>query len=69
MKRLVRNVVEKMQKEYQVDVAGFGNRLRIEDPKVWKTVKKDWDQIFSEIPINYHVKLTIKDYGTSGSKN
>ncbi|MBT2669304.1 hypothetical protein J7E95_00680 [Streptomyces sp. ISL-14] len=34
VKRLVRNVVEKMQKEYQVDVAGFGNRLRIENPKV-----------------------------------
>ncbi|MFF2287846.1 Ger(x)C family spore germination protein [Peribacillus butanolivorans] len=69
VKRLVRNVVEKMQKEYHVDVAGFGNRLRIEDPRVWKTVKKDWDQTFSEIPINYHVKLTIKDYGTSGSKS
>ncbi|MEJ9228755.1 Ger(x)C family spore germination protein [Peribacillus butanolivorans] len=69
VKRLVTNVVEKMQKEYQVDVAGFGNRLRIEDPRVWKKVKMDWDQTFSEIPINYHVKLTIKDYGTSGSKS
>ncbi|WHX90622.1 Ger(x)C family spore germination protein [Peribacillus simplex] len=66
VKRLVGNVLEKMQKEYQVDVAGFGNRLRIEHPKVWKKVKKDWDQTFSETPINYHVKLTIKDYGTSG---
>ncbi|MDP9743341.1 UNVERIFIED_ORG: hypothetical protein QFZ59_005171 [Bacillus sp. B2I3] len=64
---MVRNVVEKMQKEYQVDGAGFGNRLRIEHPRVWKKVKKDWDQTFSEIPINYHVKLTIKDYGTTGS--
>ncbi|WP_347942532.1 Ger(x)C family spore germination protein [Peribacillus simplex] len=67
VKRLVRNVVEKMQKEYQVDVAGFGNRLRIENPKVWKKVKKDWDQTFSETPVNYNVKLTINNYGTSGS--
>lgn len=66
VERLVRNVVKKMQKEYQVDVAGFGNRLRIENPKVWKKVKKDWDQIFSETQINYDVKLTINDYGTSG---
>ncbi|MDP1420284.1 Ger(x)C family spore germination protein [Peribacillus simplex] len=66
VKRLVGNVLEKMQKEYQVDVAGFGNRLRIEHPKVWKKVKKDWDQTFSETPINYDVKLTINDYGTSG---
>ncbi|MFP5113027.1 Ger(x)C family spore germination protein [Bacillaceae bacterium C204] len=67
VKRLVRNVLEKMQKEYQVDVAGFGNQLRIKNPKVWKKVKKNWDQTFSKTPINYHVKLTINDYGTSGS--
>jgi len=67
VKRLVGNVIEKMQKEYQVDVAGFGNRLRIEKPKVWQKVKKDWDQTFSETPVNYNVKLTINNYGTSGS--
>ncbi|MBT2617018.1 MULTISPECIES: Ger(x)C family spore germination protein [unclassified Bacillus (in: firmicutes)] len=66
VKRLVGNVLEKMQKEYQVDVAGFGNRLRIEHPKVWNKVKKDWDQTFSEAPINYDVNLTINDYGTTG---
>ena len=66
VKRLVRNSLEKMQKEYRVDVAGFGNRLRIKNPKLWMKAKKDWDQTFSEIPINYNVKLTIKDYGTSG---
>ncbi|TKH13706.1 spore gernimation protein GerC, partial [Peribacillus simplex] len=43
-----------------------GNRLRIEHPKVWNKVKKDWDRTFSEAPIKYDVKLTIKDYGTTG---
>jgi spore germination protein len=63
--RLVKNVLDKTQKEYQADVLGFGDRLRIEYPKVWENVKKDWDQTFSKIPIKYNVKLTIKDYGTS----
>lgn len=66
--RLVNNVIKKMQKDYQVDVAGFGNRLRIEHPKVWEKVKKDWDQTFSEVPIEYNVKLTIMDYGASSLK-
>ncbi|MET4560367.1 spore germination protein [Lysinibacillus parviboronicapiens] len=66
VEHLVKNTLDKIQKEYQVDVSGFGNRLRIEYPKVWKRVKKDWDQIFSEVPIKCKVKLTIKDYGTSG---
>ncbi|MDR7241393.1 Ger(x)C family spore germination protein [Priestia megaterium] len=68
VKHLVRNTVEKMQKEYKVDVAGFGNQLRIKRPRVWMRVKDNWDQTFSEVPINYDVKLMIKDYGTSGSK-
>ncbi|MFQ6388735.1 Ger(x)C family spore germination protein [Priestia aryabhattai] len=68
VKHLVRNVLEKMQTKYKVDVAGFGNQLRIKRPRVWMRVKDNWDQTFSEVPINYDVKLTIKDYGASGSK-
>ncbi|MBX9986882.1 Ger(x)C family spore germination protein [Priestia sp. Y58] len=68
VKHLVRNVLEKMQTKYKVDVAGFGNQLRIKRPGVWMRVKDNWDQTFSEVPINYDVKLTIKDYGASGSK-
>ncbi|MGM0875149.1 MAG: Ger(x)C family spore germination protein [Bacillota bacterium] len=65
--RLVKNVLEFMQEDYQVDVAGFGNRLRIKHPKVWEKVKKDWDQTFSEIPIKYNVKIMITEYGASRS--
>jgi spore germination protein len=68
VKRLVENVTKKMQEEYKVEVAGFGNQLRIEYPKLWEKVKKDWDQEFSTIPVNYHVNLTIKDYGNIGAK-
>lgn len=66
VERLVKNVLDKIQHEYQTDVSEFGTRLRIEYPKVWEKVKKDWDQTFSEVPIQCEVKITIKDYGTSG---
>ncbi|WP_163100429.1 Ger(x)C family spore germination protein [Peribacillus alkalitolerans] len=68
VKRLVEKVTKKMQEEYKVDVAGFGNRLRIEYPKLWEKVKKNWDQEFSTIPVNYHVNITVKDYGNIGAK-
>ena len=58
-----------MQTKYKVDVAGFGNQLRIKQPRTWMRVKGNWDQTFSEVPINYDVKLTIKGYGASGSKS
>ncbi|PJN56286.1 Spore germination protein B3 precursor [Paenibacillus sp. GM2FR] len=65
VERLVKNVLDKIQHEYKTDVSGFGNKLRIKYPHIWKTAKKDWDQTFSEVPIQYEVKITIKDYGTS----
>ncbi|QTD43433.1 Ger(x)C family spore germination protein [Sporosarcina sp. Te-1] len=66
VKQLVTNVMDKMQQEYQVEVVGFGKQLRIDYPKLWRKVEKDWDEIFSEIPIKYDIKITINDYGTSG---
>ncbi|MDQ0200180.1 Ger(x)C family spore germination protein [Neobacillus ginsengisoli] len=66
VKRLMKNVLNKTQQEYKLDVSGFGNRMRIEYPKEWEKVKKEWDQTFSKVPIRYDVKITIKDYGTSG---
>ncbi|MBO1583418.1 Ger(x)C family spore germination protein [Bacillus sp. XF8] len=68
IKSLVNHVTEKMQKKYQVDVAGFGNQLRITNPKSWEKVKKDWDRTFSKAPIKYHVNVNIKDYGASNFK-
>jgi spore germination protein len=66
VERLMKNVINRTQKDYKVDVAGFGNRLRIKYPKEWKKLKKNWDQTFSKVPIRYTVKISIKDYGTSG---
>jgi spore germination protein len=54
-----------MQEDYQVDVAGFGNQIRIKYPKLWGNIKKDWDKTFSEVQINSTVNITITDYGTS----
>ncbi|MFC7372475.1 Ger(x)C family spore germination protein [Fictibacillus iocasae] len=69
VERLVGNVIQKMQKEYKVDVAGFGNQLRIHYPRLWNEVKGNWDKTFSEVSITYQADLSIKDYGMIGKKN
>jgi len=66
IERLVRKALDKTQHEFQTDVSGFGNKLRIDYPKVWQKRKKEWDQTFSEVPITCEVNVSIKDYGTSG---
>ncbi|UKS24080.1 Ger(x)C family spore germination protein [Paenibacillus sp. HWE-109] len=61
--RHVEMILKAMQNKYHVEVAGFGNQIRIHYPKVWQKVKNNWDDEFSEIPVTYSVKLKINDYG------
>ncbi|ASR49182.1 spore gernimation protein GerC [Paenibacillus kribbensis] len=61
----IKSLMYKLQSEYKVDVAGFGERLYIEKPQVWKKVKDDWDYKFSQIPVTFDIKLSITDLGSS----
>ncbi|WP_149095660.1 Ger(x)C family spore germination protein [Paenibacillus terrae] len=63
--RRIKSLMHKLQSEYKVDVAGFGERLNIEQPQVWKKVKDDWDYKFSKIPVTFDVKLSITDLGSA----
>ncbi|MFN2747447.1 Ger(x)C family spore germination protein [Bacillus sp. z60-18] len=68
VKKQMEQITKKMQRQYKADLAGFGNQLRIKHPRLWKKLKKNWDQTFTDIPIKYHVQITIKDYGTVGDQ-
>ncbi|MBY0116239.1 Ger(x)C family spore germination protein [Paenibacillus sp. FSL H8-0317] len=61
----IRQVLYKLQHTYKVDVADFRDSLRIKEPKTWKKVKDDWDNIFSTVPITYDVKISITNPGSS----
>ncbi|AET58919.1 Ger(x)C family spore germination protein [Paenibacillus terrae] len=61
----IKSLMYKLQSEYKVDVAGFGERLYIEKPQAWKKVKDDWDYKFSQIPVTFDIKLSITDLGSS----
>lgn len=65
---LVGKALEKTQKEFKVDVAGFGKQLSIKYPKVWQKVKNDWDQLFSKVPIEVRIKIYIRQFGTKAAK-
>ncbi|MGQ3479626.1 Ger(x)C family spore germination protein [Paenibacillus sp. TY11] len=61
---LAEQTVAKLHK-LQADVGGFGEALRIQHPKVWHKVKKDWDTTFSTIPVRFSTDIHIEDYGSS----
>lgn len=68
IKLVVNKALRKTQKEFKVDVAGFGKQLSIKYPKVWQEVKKDWDEQFSRIPVQVKVQINIRRFGTKGAK-
>jgi spore germination protein len=63
---LTEQTVAKMHK-LKADVGGFGEALRIQHPKVWHKVKKDWDTTFSTIPVRFSTDIHIEDYGASNT--
>jgi spore germination protein len=67
VKKLVERSLQKTQKKFGTDIAGFGERLRIEHPRLWEQVKENWDQTFKEVPVQFRVRLKIEDYGSIGS--
>ncbi|WP_037465929.1 Ger(x)C family spore germination protein [Shimazuella kribbensis] len=68
IKRLLNQTLHKLQKEYQVDVAGFDEQLRIHYPKEWEQIKPNWNKRFKNIPIKYEINVTVKDYMLDGKK-
>ncbi|MCA0758029.1 Ger(x)C family spore germination protein [Paenibacillus sp. N4] len=65
--KLIKQALAKIQKNYKTDVVGFGTRLHIEHPRLWKQMKENWDERFADIPITYSVKLNITETGTEKS--
>nr|WGD69002.1 Ger(x)C family spore germination protein [Bacillus subtilis] len=64
VKKIVGQVLKKIQHDYKADVAGFDESLRLTYPHLWKRVKNNWDDTFSKADITYSVNVTITHYGT-----
>ncbi|MBW4080664.1 Ger(x)C family spore germination protein [Paenibacillus sp. S150] len=62
---MLQHLLQSMQTEYKVEVAGFGEWLSIEKPQVWKKVKEHWDDTFTRVPVTFDVKFTITDFGSA----
>ncbi|MEJ8546038.1 Ger(x)C family spore germination protein [Brevibacillus borstelensis] len=68
IEEIVTNTLKKTQKEYRVDVAGFGKQLHIHNPKEWKKRKENWDEEFSRIPVSLDVTVKTEEFALKGKK-
>jgi spore germination protein KC len=53
-------IVKKMQNEYKSDIFDFGNKVGIENRKLWKNLKPKWDEEFTSVPVDINIDLIIK---------
>ncbi|MBB6734659.1 Ger(x)C family spore germination protein [Cohnella zeiphila] len=63
----VEQLIDQVQHQYKTDVFGFGDHIHRRYPQRWKTLKRDWDQSFSKLPVSVQVTLHVKDPGQSNS--
>lgn len=54
-------------KELETDIFGFGQAIYREDPAYWKKVKKNWDEVFIDLPVEMNIKVKIEGIGTVGN--
>lgn len=53
------SVIRKVQREFGSDIFGFGNMIYKKDPKLWKKLSKDWNEIFAELPVETVSSISI----------
>lgn len=62
--QMMQTLMQKLQNDYKVDVASFGDTLSIQHPGEWKKVKEHWDETFSLSKVNFKYDLKITDFGS-----
>ena len=59
----IANVIKKVQKDYGVDVFGFGRTVHREMPSVWKKVQNNWNDIYVDLDVQVSASAEIINSG------
>ncbi|MDR3185363.1 MAG: Ger(x)C family spore germination protein [Christensenellaceae bacterium] len=57
------NTIGVMQHTYGIDIFGIGIKLHIKDPKAWKGISENWNEVFSKANVNVSVVLKTVQVG------
>lgn len=59
----IQQLIKKVQKEFDADIFGFGNKIYKDMPWLWEKIGGRWNNIFKEIDVKVDVKVHIQDTG------
>ncbi len=68
IKNDIKQAVNLAQKEFQSDIFGFSQLVYRQQIEYWQDNYQDWNQIFSQVPVEIKVVWETRSSGVSGSR-
>ncbi|MEH7334737.1 Ger(x)C family spore germination protein [Neobacillus drentensis] len=62
--KIIKSTIRHAQKDFRTDIFGFGEALYRSEPDYWKKHKKEWEQLYSQMPVSVKVEMNIRQTGT-----
>lgn len=63
LKERIEFLIEKMQSEYDLDIFGFGAKLREDKTRIWNRVSSNWEETFKNLKVNVIANVHIRNSG------
>ncbi len=67
VEEIIESTITIAQEEFKLDLFGFGEAIHRSNPDYWKKAKKDWDEKFTDMPIEVEAVVEIRRLGTIGN--
>jgi len=64
LNRIINESTYLVQKKYKTDVLGYGKIIHKKNPKKWKEIKNNWNEIFKNLKIETEIDLTLEEQGS-----
>lgn len=61
LEKNLRDLISKIQQEFQTDIFGFGEMIHKKDLKLWKQLEPSWKEIYPTLEVDVKSKLIIRD--------
>ena len=59
----ISSTINKIQKEFKVDILGVGDYLSKRKPKLWKNFKDNWEELFPTVEMIVKVDPKVRRVG------
>lgn len=64
LNKIIAESLNLLQNKYKTDVLGYGEIIHKKQPKEWKKIKNNWEEIFKNLKIETEININIENQGS-----